>query len=116
MHIIGVMSAGVGAANAAATGAATKPDKAADDKVKAVEADTAPKPVVKPRRDRKVGPPTRFPLCYNVLTLCKASLTLAVWRCKPYVASAEREKHQNVRNHQLSPNLQTDRVPRREEE
>ena len=67
------MSAGAAAAAAAATAAttapgasvdaATKPDKAADDKAKAVEAEAAPKPVVKPRRDRKVGPCTSLPLC-----------------------------------------------------
>ena len=64
-----LMSAGVGAAGVAAaapnaaTDAATKAaEQAADDKAKAVEAEAAPKPVVKPRRDRKVGPCTNLPL------------------------------------------------------
>lgn len=57
------MSAGVGTAAAhAAAEASTKPNKAADDKGKAVEAESAPKPVVKPRRDRKVGPTPSDPL------------------------------------------------------
>lgn len=55
-----VMSAGAAAAAAApdaATDAATKAaEQAVYDKAKAVEAEAAPKPVVKPRRDRKVGP------------------------------------------------------------
>ena len=55
-------AAAAAAAPDTAADAATKPDKAADDTAKAVEAEAAPKPVVKPRRDRKVGPFTNLPL------------------------------------------------------
>lgn len=59
------MSAGPATAAdaAAASDAGTKPSKAADDKGKPVEAELAPKPVVKPRRDRKVGPIHQTLLC-----------------------------------------------------
>ena len=56
----GADGAGAAAAPDTAADAATKPDKAADDTAKAVEAEAAPKPVVKPRRDRKVGPLTTY--------------------------------------------------------
>ena len=68
MHVTsaGVAGATAAAAPDAATGAATKvADKAADDKAKAVEAEAAPKPVVKPRRDRKVGLQTSSSLYHN---------------------------------------------------
>ena len=62
----GAAGATAAAALDAATDAATKAaDKAADDSAKAVEAEAAPKPVVKPRRDRKVWPCTSLPLYHN---------------------------------------------------
>lgn len=54
---------------AAASDAGAKPSKAADDKGKPAEAELAPKPVVKPRRDRKVGPIRQTPLCCRKLLI-----------------------------------------------